>query len=105
MAFKNTDLSNLTPNHQNGSVTTAGVPVSITAPSSNVIQQFYIQNPSKGPNSNGPNDYLRVSIDNTTNYITLNRGESMSFQGDTSTVKVDASSNGVKYEAIVWYAS
>lgn len=105
MAFRNTDLSNLTPNHQNGSVATAGSPVSITAPDSNIIQGFFIQNPSKGPNANGNNDYLLVSIDNTTNYITLNRGESMSFQGDTSTIKVDASSNGVKYEAIVWYAS
>ena len=103
MAFNNGDLLEMTPYHVNGVVATAGVPVTLTAPSSNKIQQIFVQNPSRGVNANGTNDVLYINIDGTSTYIALARGESVALTGDTASIKIDSSINGVKYEAILWY--
>lgn len=103
MAFSDGDLLEMTPYHVNGNVPVAATPVVLTAPGPNTIQQVFIQNPSKGVNSNGVNDILYISIDEGTTFLTLIRGESVSLAGDTPNVQIKSSSNGVNYEAILWY--
>ena len=103
MAFNDGDLSEMTPFHTNGSVAVAATPVTITAPSSNIIQQIFVQNPSKGVNANAISDILYISIDQGSTFLALARGESISLAGDTANIKIKSSVNGVKYEVILWY--
>lgn len=86
--------------HYNGAVAVAGVPASIT-PSSK-IQLVFIKNPNKGPNQNTPNVVILVSIDGTTNYISISRGEYVYIPGIFTTLKIDSTVNGGKYESIIW---
>ncbi len=88
MAFNDSDLSEMTPFHVNGSVAVAATPVTLTAPSSNIIQQIYVQNPSKGVNANAINDLLYISIDQGSTFLTLARGESISLAGDTPSIQI-----------------
>lgn len=103
MAFKNNDNTDYTPVQINGTVATAGVPVSITESNSNKIQQLLLQNPSRGPNANEINDVLFVNIDGGSFYMSLARGESISLVGDITTIKIDASANATNYELTYWY--
>tara|TARA_R100000951_G_scaffold19275_1_gene16086 strand:- start:3557 stop:3877 length:321 start_codon:yes stop_codon:yes gene_type:complete len=90
------------PEHFNGVVTTAGSPVTITPTSGENVQLVLVKNPNKGPNKNNPNDVLLVSIDGGTTYVSLSRGEYAYFPGIFTSVKIDSTANGAKYESIVW---
>lgn len=88
------------PEHINGSVPTAGTPITVTAGNSLPIQQALIVCPGKGPNANTGGSYLLVSSDGTT-YTTVPRGGSLRIDGVFDNLKIDASINGVKYELIL----
>lgn len=107
MSFKDFNVEvddnlNNSPEHFNGSVTTAGSPVTITLTSTNEISNLIIVNPSKGPNSNGVNDLLYLNIDGGSTYITIARGESLALPVNKASIKVDANNNGTNYEIIAW---
>lgn len=89
------------PSHYNGSVSTAGTPVTITP--SSPIQLCIICNPDKGTRKNDKDDVLLISIDGTTNYFTVGRGRTLGLPGVFSTLKIDSNVNGTNYEVIVWY--
>jgi hypothetical protein len=97
-----TDIKDSTPQHFNGTVTTAGTPVSITPSNGRIIQLALIKNPSKGTNKNNTADVLLLNIDATTTYMSLNRGEFVYLAGAFATLKIDSNNNGVKYEVVVW---
>ena len=105
MAFDDFDIEiqdqrGNTPEQINGSVTTAGVPVTIT-PSSGKITSIEVVNPNKGPNANSSADLLYVSFDGTT-YATINRGGYKALEGVyLDSIKIDSNNNGVKYEIIL----
>jgi hypothetical protein len=99
------DEKDSTPEHFLVTVTTAGSPVSITPATAKPIQLALIKNPSKGANANtNPNHVVYINIDGagTPKFMSLNRGEYMFLPGLFTTLKIDASSNGVKAEVIVW---
>lgn len=96
------DEKDTTPEHQNGQVTTAGTPASLTPTSTKAIQLAYVKNPNKGPNANGSQDVLLVSIDGGTTYTSVSRGEYAYFPGVFTTLKLDSNNNNVKYEVILW---
>lgn len=84
----------------NGSVTTAGVPVTIT-PSTGTITGVIVSNPTRGPNANGSTDVVLVSIDGT-NYMALSRGESLNVDDIyVTSIKIDANNNGTNYETVI----
>jgi len=105
--FKDFDLEtqnkfDADPEHFNGSVTTAGVPVTITPTNTRDIQSATVLNPRRGPNANSINDVLLVSFDGGTTYVSLGRGDSIKINANiTSGVKIDANNNGTNYEVIV----
>ena len=90
------------PEHINGNVATAGSSQTITPSSGNKIQLAYIKNPNKGPNANGFQDVLLVSIDGSTNYTVISRGEYTFFPGVFDSIKIDTNNDGTKYEIIIW---
>jgi len=96
------DKLNSSPEHFNGTVTTAGSPVTLSLTSTNDITYAFILNPSKGPNANSTNDVLLVNIDGTATYTTLARGESISLPVNNASIKIDTTTNGTKYEVILW---
>jgi hypothetical protein len=96
------DNVNNEPEHFNGSVTTAGSPVTISLTSTRDISNILLINPSKGPNANGINDLLYLNVDGGSTYITLARGESVSLPVNKPTIKINSNVNGVKYELIAW---
>lgn len=96
------DIRDTDPEHFNGSVTTAGTPVSITPTNAKPIQLALVSNPKKGPNANATNDVLLVNIDGTTVEMALARGEKVYFPGIFNTLSVDSNNNSVNYEVIVW---
>lgn len=90
------------PEHFNGSVATAGVPVTITPSNGRNIQSVSVLNPRKGTNANGIDDVLLVSVDGGTNYISLARGDSLSVDANIlSGVRIDTNTNGTNYEVLV----
>lgn len=106
MAFKDFDIEiqdekDSKPEHINGTVTTAGVPVTVTAGNALPIQHALIICPNKGPNANTGGAYLLVSSDGTTNYTTVPRGGSLRIDGVFDNLKIDAGSNGTNYEIII----
>jgi hypothetical protein len=90
------------PEHINGTVTTAGTPVSLTPSTGEPIELILVRNPSKGPNANSSNIVLLINIDGTSTYISLNRGETVYIPGLFSSAKIDSNTNGAKFEVIVW---
>lgn len=86
--------------HYNGVVAVAGTPTSITP--TNPIQLAFVKNPNKGPNQNSSNIVLLINIDGTSNSISISRGESVYIPGKFTTLKVDSTVNGGKYELIIW---
>jgi hypothetical protein len=98
------DNKDSSPEHKNGSVTTAGTPVTVSRTDAKNSQLVFINNPSKGVNANAINAVLYVSIDGGVTYVSLARGESQHFPGVivNGNLKINASANGVKYEAILW---
>lgn len=107
MAFKDFDVEiqddkENSPEHFNGSVATAGSPVSLSLTSTNPISHAFILNPSKGTNANAINDVLLLNVDNGTTFITIARGESISLPVNGSSIKIDTNNNGTNYEAILY---
>ena len=90
------------PEHFEGSVATAGSSVTITPTNAQQIQKAIIISPKRGPNANGFNDVLKINIDGTTKFIHIARGESLELPGVFTSLKIDALTNGVNYEIIVW---
>ena len=91
--------------HYNGSVTTAGSPVTISTASSVPIQLTYVYNPTKGPNANIPGDLLYVSWDGT-NYTVIPRGgyiiwPGKGFGSNFQSISIDSSDDGVNYEVML----
>lgn len=85
----------------NGSVATAGVPVTIT-PASGRITSFLVDNPDKGTNANDKNDLLLVSLDSGVTYKTVKRGTSLSASSVyLIDIRIDTNSNGTNYEIII----
>lgn len=91
-----------TPEHINGTVTTAGSPNTLTPSSGKNIQLAYIKNPNKGTNANNTVDVLYITIDGTSLFTTLSRGEYIYMPGIFANLKIDTNNNGTKYEVIVW---
>ena len=96
------DIKDTDPEQFVAAVVTAGSPVTITPTNTRPITKAIVINPSKGPNANGVNDVLLVSIDGTTNYITIARGESISYPGVFPNISIDTNNNGTNYEVVVW---
>lgn len=94
------DEKGVNPEHFNGSVATAGTPVTIT-PSSGKITSIIVYNPRKGPNANGVNDVLLVNIDGTTTEISIPRGESLEVDTYIDDFTIDTNVNGTNYEVII----
>jgi hypothetical protein len=90
----------IVPTHFEGSVATAGTPVSLTLP--NPIQLAFVFNPNKGASANNQLDVLYITIDGSTKKTTVPRGSSRYFPGVFSTFKVDTNNSGTKYEVILW---
>ena len=106
MAFKDFDveiqnLNESDPQHFNGAVATAGVPVLITPTNTRPITYAYIQNPGVGPNANATNRVILFSTDGVT-YVALARNESIAIPGIFTTLYIDTSNNATNYEIIVW---
>lgn len=90
------------PEHFNGSVATAGSPVTITPTNGRDAQTATVLNPRRGPNANSNLDVLLVSVDGGTTYISLGRGDSIRINANiTAGVKIDANNNGTNYEVVV----
>ena len=92
--------------HYNGTVTTAGVPVTVSTINNNTIQYTYVYNPTRGPNANSPGDMLYISWDGGTTYTTLPRGSSIMWPGKGSgssgeSITIDSNVDGVKYEVML----
>lgn len=99
-----TDVKDSTPENLEGAVATAGSPNSITPTSTKQIQLALVKNPSRGPNANANNVVLKINIDGagTPKYISLARGEYVYLPGIFTTLKIDSTVNGGKYEVILW---
>jgi len=90
------------PEQFEGSVITAGSPVTITPTNGNTIQKAIVISPKRGPSANGFNDVLKINIDGSTKFIHIARGESLELPGVFASLKIDSLTNGVNYEIIVW---
>ena len=100
------DEYNPTPQHQNGSVASAGTPIVFNSPggADDPITLLLVRNPSRGPNANtSANHVLLINIDGTTTKLSLNRGENIYIPGNFASFTIDASHNGVKFETVIWY--
>jgi hypothetical protein len=89
------------PEHFNGTVATAGVPVTITPTNGNPISSAIIINQNKGPNANDINDLLYVNFTAGSTYTTIQRGGNLVISGSFTSIKIDTNVNGTKYEVIV----
>ena len=91
-------------NHQNGTVATAGTPITITPPSGN-IKSIIVQNPFKGPNENGANNVLLISIDGGTTYYSVAKGGQFNANPvDLASFGIDTNIDGTNYELILEFA-
>jgi len=92
-----------TPEHIEGSVTTAGVPITVTASNAKPIHSAIILNQRVGPNANpsGSTSYLRVSTDGGSNWATVPRNGWITLAGVFDDIRVDAGADGLKYEIIL----
>lgn len=106
MEFKDFDIETQDergniPEHFNGSVATAGSPVTIT-PSSGKITSFVVDNPDKGTNANDRTDLLLVSLDGGTTFKTVKRGTSLSGESlYLDDLRIDSNANSTNYEIII----
>ena len=90
--------------HQNGSIPTAGTPITITPPSGN-IKSIIVQNPFKGPNENGANDVLLVSLTGGATYYSVAKGGQFNANPvDLASVDIDTNTDGANYELILEFA-
>lgn len=103
MAFNDKVSFDSTLAHFNGSVTTAGSPVTISAPNSEKISSAIIDNPDKGTNANDKADLLLVSFDGGTTFKTVKRGTSLSVTASFTDIRIDSNNNGTNYEVIITY--
>jgi len=89
------------PEHFNGSVTTAGSPVTIT-PTSGKIVAAEVFNPNRGSSANGFDDNLLVSFDGGSTFRTVPRGGTLSIESVyLDDFQIDANNNGTNYEVIL----
>jgi hypothetical protein len=96
------DDKDSTPENFTGSVTTAGVPVTIAPTSTKPIQMAFVNVPSvRHDTPNAITDSIKVSLDGVT-YVTLMSGESQYFPGVFSSIKLDSNADGTTYELILW---
>lgn len=97
------DLADSTPEHFEGTVTTAGSPITITPTNSKPIQLAFINVQGvRDPNPNGINDAIYITIDGSSNKISFMSGESQYIPGVFNSLKVDSNNNGTSYQIIVW---
>lgn len=99
------DDKDSTPEHFTGTVAIAGTPITITPANAKPIQLVLVKNPNKGLNANSsPNHVVYVNIDGagTPKYLSLSRGEYVYLPGPFTSLKLDASHDGVKAEVITW---
>jgi hypothetical protein len=90
-----------TQEHQNGSVTTAGTPVTIT-PASGNIRAIIVQNPSEGANANVVGEALLISQDGGTTYFSIPFGGFYTVsETNLASVKIDTNVNGTNYEILL----
>lgn len=90
-----------TPEQQIVTVTTAGAPMTVT-PSSGKITNILVINPNKGPNKNQKNDLIYLSLDGSTNYLTIQRGTNLSISGIyLDNFNLDANNNNVVAEVFI----
>lgn len=98
-----TDVKDSTPEQFNGTVATAGSPVTITPTSGKVIQLVLIQNPRKGPNANSSsNKVLLVNISGTGIRYSIPRGTHIYIPGVFNSFTIDANTNSTNYELMLW---
>jgi len=90
-----------TPEHFNGTITTAGVPVTITPTNAKPITNAIIINQNKGPNANSADDLIYVNLTAGSTYTTVQRGATLTVSGSFTSLKLDTNNNGTKYEIIV----
>jgi hypothetical protein len=97
------DIKDSTPEQFNGTVATAGTPVTITPTSAKPIQLILIQNPRKGPNANSSsNKVLLVKVDGGALKYSVARGSQIYIPGVYNSFTIDANLNGTNYELILW---
>jgi hypothetical protein len=104
MAFKDFDIevqnqSDVVTEHIEGTVTTAGTPVTITATGGKKILQILVINQKKGTNANTFDDLLLVNTDGGSVFTTVQRKFKASCYIDS--FRIDANNNGVKYEVVI----
>ncbi len=93
-----------TQKHVNGTVVTAGTPVTVTPPSGN-IKAFILQNPPVGPNLNSSTKVLLVSFDGGANYFTVPNGAIyVAEEIDEANITIDATKDNTNFEIILEYA-
>lgn len=97
------DINDSAPKHFNGSVTTAGSPITLVSPDASNFTSAVVSNPIKGPNENGKNDLLLVSFDSGTTYLTVERGSSVSITANFANIKIDSNEDGTNYEVLTTY--
>lgn len=92
-----------TQQHVNGIVVSKTVPVDVL-PISGKIKAFIIQNPTGGPNRNGSNKVLLVSLDEGVTFFSVVNGGSYSAeQIDIDKIVIDSTRNNTKFEIILEY--
>ena len=92
------------PEHFNGSIVTAGTPISIIPTNTRPIRCAFINvNTTRDPDTpNNIKDAIKVSIDGGTTFITLMSGESQYIPGVFTELQLDSNENGTNYQVIVW---
>jgi len=89
------------PENINGSVTTAGSPVTIT-PSSGTITAAEVFNPNRGTNTNDFNDVLLVSWDGGSTFRTVPRGGTIAIESIyINSFEIDSNNDGTNYEIVL----
>jgi hypothetical protein len=94
------DEKGVIPENINGTVVTAGTPVTIS-PSSGKITSLTVYNPRRGPNSNNNNDVLLISVDSSGTKISLPRGEDFSLDTYIDSFEIDANNNNTNFEVVI----
>ena len=98
------DLKDSEPEHFNGSITTAGSPVTITPTSGRNVQFFFLSVPGvRDPdNPNAISDAIKFSLDAGTTYDNIMSGESIFLPANITDIRLDSNANGTTYRIIVW---
>ena len=96
------DETDSEPEHFSVEVLTAGTAINIVPATGRIIQLLYVKNANKGPNKNGNQDVLLVTLDGSVNAVSVSRGEYTYFPGTFTSVDIDSNNDNTKAEVIVW---